>query len=126
MYYFSYKTDDGPPLPTVLLNTSAENQLKSIRITRGTTGFTSGVFQLPPDYSNKMTLKPNRTFQSSLPRNDFELQVYSSHWKAGVQHCDYDNVEGKKYQNRFLLFGRPQLGKTSKTNLLTLIFFISF
>ena len=97
------------------MNTTAENQLKSIRITRGTSGDTSGVFQLPPDYSNKMTLRPNRTFQSSLPRNDFELQVYSSHWKAGAQHCDYDNVEGKKYQNRFLLFGRPQLGKTSKT-----------
>ena len=38
------------------------------------------------------------------------MGVFQENWKAGKDHCDLENQ--KTFQNRYLLIGRPQIGKT--------------
>ena len=47
---------------------------------------------------------------SKKPVDDHDIAKYSSSWCAGKKHFDYEN--SNRYANRFLLYGRPQLGKT--------------
>ena len=131
-----WKSDDDPPLPTVLLSHPAKEQLlKNIRRTRNLNRkyHTSGIHLLSPDYSTKMRLparsaRENKEMEhededevedepnvpssgKGFPRDDNDLKPYR-HWWAGKEHCDHKNTEAEKDKNRFLLYGRPQLGKT--------------
>ena len=46
-----------------------------------------------------------------VPENEFNaLKFYRTHWKAKSEHYDYGNK--KQNARRFLLVGRPQIGKT--------------
>ena len=99
-----------------------KQQLNSIRKTRSGKNKASGVFKLPPDTNKRMVaIKRNKNDivpgrgeteadSGKLPNNEFDLKPYHSYWEAGQDHYDYGN--NVKHQNRFLLFGRPQIGKT--------------
>ena len=88
---------------------------------------TSGLFNITPDFNNKMRFSKKGKKSEALvegdesgegilplssrkPMDDHDIRSYSSHWAAGRNHYDFENSE--KYANRFLLYGRPQLGKT--------------
>ena len=46
------------------------------------------------------------------PRDDYDLDTYTKYWESGPDHYDSKNKIKKKFENRYLLYGRPQLGKT--------------
>ena len=91
---------------------------------------TSGLFHITPDFNNKMRLQNPKKGKKSdslvreddegaegilpssskKPVDDHDIKTYSSHWWAGTKHYDYENLE--RHSSRFLLYGRPQLGKT--------------
>ena len=54
----------------------------------------------------------NAVESGKIPNNETDLQPYRTHWLAGNDHYDYNNPEENKCQNRVMLVGRPQLGKT--------------
>ena len=47
--------------------------------------------------------------KKQFPKDDLDLTPYKS-WIAGKEHCDYGNIGQRG--NRYLLVGRPQIGKT--------------
>ena len=112
-FFYRYKTSDGPPLPTVLLNIKCEEQIRGnkYKLRGSLEKDTTGVYKLDPDYKDKMkskTVAGNEVY----PKNDLDLKPYFQHWVAGKDHVDSKNQGNKKFKNRFLLYGRPQLGKT--------------
>jgi hypothetical protein len=63
---------------------------------------------LDPDYTPKITWVGKTKV---LPKNEFTaLNTYRAHWKANSGHYDYEN--NTQNARRFLLVGRPQIGKT--------------
>ena len=106
-----YKTSDGPPLPTVILNIKCEEQIRGnkYKLRGSLEKDTTGVYKLDPDYRDKMKPK-SEAGNAVYPKNDLDLKPYFNHWIAGKDHSDYKNQN--KFNNRFLLYGRPQLGKT--------------
>ena len=111
-----YISPGDPPLPTVIVSAAAESQLVSARSTRQ-----KGVYSLNPDYMPKFMQKPKEMCKTEYskgskmenPANDFDLAPYKK-YEAGreknTEHCDYANKE--QLDNRYLLIGRPQIGKT--------------
>ena len=94
---------------------------------------TSGFYSMKPDYENKMIEDPDAKKKRKVkskskahsndenndeidtkgkPKNDYDLETYSRGWIAGSDHYDKKNTIYSKYQNKYLLYGRPQLGKT--------------
>ena len=87
---------------------------------------TSGFFKMKPDYEKQMfedpEIKKKRKAKSKskveedevlttyYPRDDYDLKTYTMYWESGHDHYDIKNK--KKFGNRYLLYGRPQLGKT--------------
>jgi hypothetical protein len=45
------------------------------------------------------------------PAEVFDTSPYRKYWSAGAKHFDHDRREAKN-KRRFLLMGRPQIGKT--------------
>ena len=72
----------------------------------------TGVFNLKPDYDHfmKPVEKGKRDDPGILPTSDFDLEPYRKKWKATEDSCDLGNEETCK--NRYMLIGRPQIGKT--------------
>ncbi len=61
-----------------------------------------------PDQSDKISpdTKPKK-----LPIDEFSaLSTYRNHWRVEKKHYDWKNTE--VFPRRFLLVGRPQIGKT--------------
>ena len=54
--------------------------------------------------------KGKRDDPGILPTSDFDLEPYRKKWKATEDSCDLGNEETCK--NRYMLIGRPQIGKT--------------
>ena len=92
-----------------------------------------GITSLDPDYvpsnmekSKRIQIKP----QEFYPKHEGDFSSYGEFWQAGKEHYDYkynrQNKENKQdlsskasedgnstsNENRFLLYGRPQIGKT--------------
>eukprot|EP00729_Bicosta_minor_P021501 gene21501-21293_t len=47
--------------------------------------------------------------------NEFDTACYREHWNATDKHFDFEGAKQNDWCNnprRFLLFGRPQIGKT--------------
>ena len=90
-----------------------------------------GIPSLDPDYKpDNMSTKVDRN--DRYPKNEGDFEPYNRYWCAGKDHYDhkYQNINlNKNYTkqlpkdpsrsnhsvanwNRFLLYGRPQIGKT--------------
>jgi hypothetical protein len=105
---FRYAEPESCPL--VLVGQECANQLDASRT----------------DCAELLGLKPDekmnaRTATSKYPRTEFEpddpgvrhdLKVYREAWKAAKEHYDFDNGTDNQNPRRFLLIGRPQIGKT--------------
>merc|ERR1711892_271841 len=102
-----YRLSIEDDLPTILVSKMANKKLhpRKTRSAFSKENTTQGVFTLDPDYNKYMIPSSAK----SIPSNDFDLIPYFS-WKAGKKHCDVDNTT--IYKNRYLLVGRPQIGKT--------------
>ena len=80
------------------------------------------MFRLPPDYVLKMYPRGKKgkgddedrsaAESGKIPNNETDLKPYMTHWLAGDDHYDSNNPEKNKCENRVMLVGRPQLGKT--------------
>ena len=123
-----YKSpEEDQMLPTILVSSVLKKILENSnkRKTRAESEITvqwktSGLYNLYPDVNNKMRSDNNKgkkrdkdvflLLLEKRPKDDHDLSAYSKYWNAGHNHFDYQNNE--KCENRFLLQGRPQLGKT--------------
>ena len=123
-------TDDCSELPVVLLSEKAYQTTLSVNKktregnekNRDNAYISTGLYLLNPDYSYKMTTRgedgsKNTNYTSAeiqehskKPLTDYDIQTFLREWFAGNENCDFNNE--LKYSNRFLLHGRPQLGKT--------------
>ena len=110
-----YVVEGDPPLPTVLVSHAARTQLQDherrVLRNRQRQKKATGVFKLNPDYPKVM--KPaggGRRTELEFPTSDFDLKPYRQRWEAAEKSCDFQNEE--TYPNRYVLFGRPQIGKT--------------
>ena len=110
-----YVAKGDPPLPTVLVSQAAKTQLQDherrVLRSRQKQKKATGVFKLNPDYPKVM--KPiggGRRTDQEFPTSDFDLKPYRQRWEAAEKSCDFQNEE--TYPNRYILFGRPQIGKT--------------
>ena len=110
-----YVAEGDPPLPTVLVSQAAKTQLQDherrVLRSRQRQKKATGVFKLNPDYPKVM--KPiggGRRTDQEFPTSDFDLKPYRQRWEAAEKSCDFQNEE--TYPNRYILFGRPQIGKT--------------
>ena len=79
-----------------------------VRHFRGKAAQHHGVYLLKPEYEKYMVNEKKR--YKKFPESDFDLTVYQKHWNAGKKHYDLEN--SKTFNNRYLLIGRPQIGKT--------------
>ena len=74
----------------------------------------NGIYKLDPDYPDYMK---KGGAKKQFPTDDLDLTPYKT-WiaakehkgKESKEHCDYGNIE--LCENRYLLVGRPQIGKT--------------
>ena len=105
-----YKCDGDPPLPTVIVSQAAEKQLleHDFRYLRQGRFKPSGVYKLRPDY--QIYMKPSEQGgKEDYPNDESNLRPYQR-WTACGRHWDAGNTES--LDNRYLLVGRPQIGKT--------------
>ena len=105
-----YKCDGDPPLPTVIVSQAAEKQLldHDFRYLRQGRFKPSGVYKLRPDY--QIYMKPSEQGgKDDFPNDESNLLPYQR-WTACGKHWDAGNTEF--LDNRYLLVGRPQIGKT--------------
>ena len=122
---------DASKLPTVLLSEKAYRTTLSVNRktregnekNRHNAYISTGLHLLNPDYSYKMTTRDkdgSKKFQytsaeiqepAQKPLSDFDIQKFREEWIASHKNCDFENKN--KYANRFLLHGKPQLGKPS-------------
>ena len=109
-YSSRYVNDKDPPLPTVIVSEAAESRLMETRHFRGKAAQHHGVYLLKPEGDNYMVNKKKKL--KKYPETDFDLAVYQNHWIAGKDHVDHENDPKNKFPNRYLLVGRPQIGKT--------------
>jgi hypothetical protein len=90
------------PFPVVLVGAACAGQLK------GEGNRSKQLIRLDPDYPPKITWFGKTKV---LPKNEFTaLNTYRANWKANSGHYDYEN--NTQNTRRFLLVGRPQIGKT--------------
>ena len=102
-----YECDGDPPLPTVIVSKPAEQQLHDVRkLRQKAKNKATGVYKLLPDYPKYM--KPSGR-KKETPESDSDLVPYQK-WRACGKHWDVGNTS--RAQNRYLLVGRPQIGKT--------------
>ena len=87
---------------TTILNNSSQSYVETSGVADS-----NGVHKLTPDYPHYM--KHIKGTKKNKPCDDLDLSPYKS-WFAGKRHCDKGNLE--TYKNRYLLVGRPQIGKT--------------
>ena len=85
-----------------ILDSSSQSYEETVQVTN-----LSGVHKLIPDYQHYM--KPVKGAKKQIPSDDLDLTPYKS-WLAGDKNCDHGNL--MTYKNRYLLVGRPQIGKT--------------
>lgn len=100
-----YKCEGDPPLPTVIVSKEAEQQLHSVKKLRKQRNKPSGVYLLDPDYRKFMQPSGRKDF----PNSESDLKPYQK-WIACGSHWDVGNTSTA--DNRYLLVGRPQIGKT--------------
>ena len=103
----------------VIVSAAAKTQLQNherseLRQRKGQKKRT-GVYKLNPDYKHFM--KPDgksRSEAECYPSSDFDLAPYRRRWIAWMRglkkSCDFGNEE--TCRNRYMLVGRPQIGKT--------------
>jgi hypothetical protein len=95
---------DEYPFPIVLVGAECATQLYGDGKTRSQKK--EQLLQLHPD--EKMEKAGKR---EKYPEDEFNaLKIYRTHWKAKSGHYDYENAAPNA--RRFLLVGRPQIGKT--------------
>ena len=71
----------------------------------------TGVYKLKPDYAHFMKpVEKGRRKAEEYPSSDFDLDPYRRKWIASEKNCDLGNKE--TCRNRYMLVGRPQIGKT--------------
>ena len=71
----------------------------------------TGVYKLKPDYAHFMKpVEKGRRKAEEYPSSDFDLDPYRRKWIASEKNCDLGNKE--TCGNRYMLVGRPQIGKT--------------
>ena len=100
-----YKCEGDPPLPTVIVSKEAEQQLHTVKKLRKQRNKPSGVYLLDPDYRKFMQPSGRKDF----PNSESDLKPYQK-WIACGSHWDVGNTSTA--DNRYLLVGRPQIGKT--------------
>lgn len=103
-----YKSKDAEskPLATVVIS-SACNDI----IARNNSGvYSDSCNALLPHYPDKML--SGKKNHESCPKNDNDLDHYQRYWLPGRKNMDSNNSTKEKFANRFLLFGKPQVGKT--------------
>ena len=105
-------SDSSDDLPTILVSKIANEKLlprKTVKRQSTASSQTSnGIYKLDPDYKKYML--PNKA-KKQVPADHFDLSPYKD-WDAGKSHFDCDNPPGKTSKNRYILIGRPQIGKT--------------
>ena len=135
---FGYRSPEHAPMTAV--GKACMTQLKEKR-TGGGTGAGSrrprGLLGIPPDYRQKVTLASNaatapvrssgsfRGTTESYPSAEFDTLAYRDYWdpvdsgegKAiidwrGMETSEFHGESWKDDPRQFLLFGRPQIGKT--------------
>ena len=98
----------------VIVSSAAKKQLQEhVRELRRRAGQkkATGVFKLKPDYDHFMKpVEKGKRDAGIYPASDFDLDPYRRKWKATEKSCDLENEETCK--NRYMLIGRPQIGKT--------------
>ena len=105
-----YKNESSEeyPMATVLISRLCKNQVMSTTsrggIERG------GIKSLDPDYLQKMAPLKRKEFY--CPKTDGDFTPYSKHWEARKKNYDYKHNPEEKCLTRYLLVGRPQIGKT--------------
>jgi hypothetical protein len=110
---FRYAKPESCPL--VLVGQECANQLVAPQVrTRSQRTDCADLVGLKPD--EKMN---GRTAPAKLPQTEYDkrgvrhdLKVYREEWKAAEKHYDFDNGTDNQSPRRFLLIGRPQIGKT--------------
>jgi len=70
------------------------------------------LINLLPDMATKITIRTDmNSGRKMLPLDEFTaLSTYRKFWKANIEHYDFGN--NATCERRFLLVGRPQIGKT--------------
>jgi hypothetical protein len=107
---FRYAKPESCPL--VLVGQECANQLVAPQVR--TRSQCADIVGLKPD--EKMNA---RTASAKRPSTEYDergvrvdLEVYRDEWKAAKEHYDFDNGTDNQSPRRFLLIGRPQIGKT--------------
>jgi hypothetical protein len=108
---FGYRS--GEQVPIILIGSGCMQQLKQPRGTRP-----AGLISIDPD-KDKMESIDSKV--KVFPGNEFETAVYREHWQAKDTHFDWHGhtvnpnprEDWCSNPRRFLLFGRPQIGKTA-------------
>ena len=99
----------------VIVSAAAKTQLqdherRELRQRQGQKKAT-GVYKLKPDYAHFMKpVEKGRRKADEYPSSDFDLDPYRKKWVASEKNCDLGNKE--TCRNRYMLVGRPQIGKT--------------
>jgi hypothetical protein len=105
--------------PVVLVGQICANQLvasqeAAVRSTRSQRTDCAELLGLKPD--EKLN---SRTATPKYPQTEFDdrgvrldLEYYRREWKAAKEHYDFNNGTDNQSPRRFLLIGRPQIGKT--------------
>ena len=96
-------------MPLIIVGAACFRQFKTGREGR------KGLLQIPPDVKMKKSGKPRNDVAYPNADNEFDTVCYRTHWKAAETHFDFKGSQIDGWRNnplRFLLFGRPQIGKT--------------
>ena len=98
------------PFPIVLVGAKCLHQIVPRSGTRAATS--QQLINLLPDTATEITIQTNENGgKTMLPENESTaLSTYRKFWKGNVEHYDYGNND--TCDHRFLLVGRPQIGKT--------------
>ena len=89
----------------MIVSKEAEQQLHNVKKLRKQRNKPSGVYLLDPDYRKFMQPSGRKDF----PNSESDLKPYQK-WVACGSHWDVGNTSTA--DNRYLLVGRPQIGKT--------------
>eukprot|EP00658_Telonema_sp_P-2_P015142 TRINITY_DN1580_c0_g1_i11.p1 TRINITY_DN1580_c0_g1~~TRINITY_DN1580_c0_g1_i11.p1 ORF type:complete len:1156 (-),score=118.62 TRINITY_DN1580_c0_g1_i11:494-3961(-) len=110
-----YNVDRNYELPTIVMGPGCQRLLdvESKRSSKNADGQVQarGILRVDPDFPNKMVKKPGTKACKAYPRNEQDLSAYRESWEAGPKHFDYHRGTVPN-PRRFVLVGRPQIGKT--------------
>ena len=106
-----YKDEDLEkyPLPTVFISRACKDAIMSIVKSKADQKNVD-ITLIPPANSEKMLLAKNKT--SNTAKNHIDLNYCLENYLPGKKNMDNSNTTKEKFRNRYLLFGRPQCGKT--------------